>query len=167
MSDDAELYSPTLLYGSAGNVPTQARTPVRIAADIGFSYLPVFIANELGFYADESLDAVLDPVHGGGSKSMEAIVGGSVDVGGISLELGIQLAAEGRHVQSFVTLMDRPSYVLALSPASKRKVHQVQDLKGAVVGVTSPRFGVSQLRELRSRHSRRTRRLLQHCRNRA
>lgn len=53
----------------------------------------------------------------------------------------MQLAAEGRHVQSFVTLMDRPSYVLALSPASKRKVQDVANLRGAVIGVTSPGSG--------------------------
>ena len=120
----------------------QRHTSVRIAVpDSGFSYLPVFMAKELGFYGDQGLDVTLDAVYGGGSKSMQAILGRSVEVGGISLELGIQLAAEGRHVQSFVTLIDRPSYVLALSPASKRRIHTVNDLKGAVIGISSPGSG--------------------------
>src|SRR5437868_6807628 len=73
---------------------SQARTRMRIAVpDIAFAYLPVFMAQQLGFYASEGLDAALDAVYGGGSKSMQAILGGSVDVGGISLELGIELAA--------------------------------------------------------------------------
>jgi NitT/TauT family transport system substrate-binding protein len=120
----------------------QGLTTVRIAVpDSGFSYLPVFIAQELGFYRDAGLDTTLEAVYGGGSKSMGAILGGSVDCGGISLELAIQIAAEGRRVESFVTLIDRPSYVLVVSPASKRGVHEVKDLRGAALGVSSPGSG--------------------------
>jgi len=119
-----------------------SRTRVRIAVpDVGFSYLPVFMAKELGFYGDQGLDATIDAVYGGGSKSMQAILGGSVDTAGISLELGIQLAAAGQYVQSFVALVDRPIYTLAVSPASKRRVHDVPDLKGTVIGVSSPGSG--------------------------
>ncbi len=121
---------------------SQTRTRVRIAVpDSGFAYLPVFIAQEMGYYGHQGLDTTLEAVYGGGSKSMQAILGGSVDCGGISLELAIQLAAEGRRVQSFMTLIDRPSYVLAVSPASKRKVRTLKDLAGAAVGVSSPGSG--------------------------
>lgn len=122
-------------------VPQMLKHVTIAVPDSGFSYLPVFIAQELGFYRDQGLDTTLEAVYGGGSKSLQAILGGSVDCGGISLELAIQVAAEGRRVQSFVTLIDRPSYVLAVSPASKREVHEVKDLRGAALGVSSPGSG--------------------------
>lgn len=122
--------------------PARTLTRVRIAVpDSGFAYSPVFLAQELGFYRDEGLDTTLEAVYGGGSKSMGAILGRSVDCGGISLELAIQLAAEGRRVQSFVTLIDRASYVLAVSPFSKREIHAIEDLRDAAVGVSSTGSG--------------------------
>lgn len=75
----------------------QTLTRVRIAVpDSSFSYLPVFIAQELGFYRDQGLDPTLQAVYGGGAKSMQAILGGSVDCAGISLELAIQLRSRVR-----------------------------------------------------------------------
>ncbi len=122
--------------------PIQTLTRVKIAVpDSGFSYLPVFMAQELGFFRHEDLDTTLEAVYGGGSKSMQAILGGSVDCAGISLELAVQVAAEGRRVKTFVTLIDRPNYVLAVSPASKREIHEVKDLRGAALGVSSPGSG--------------------------
>jgi ABC-type nitrate/sulfonate/bicarbonate transport system substrate-binding protein len=66
------------------------------------------------------------------------MLGGSVDVTASFFENAIQLASEGHRVQSFVLLQERPGFVLAVSPASPRKIRTVEDLKGAVIGVTTP-----------------------------
>jgi NitT/TauT family transport system substrate-binding protein len=64
--------------------------------------------------------------------------GGSADVCASVYELAIQLASEGRHVQSFLTILERPGLVLAVSPSSQRHIRRVEDLKGAVVGISTP-----------------------------
>ena len=106
----------------------------------GFSYLPVYLAQKLGCYREQGLDARLEDVRGG-PKSLQALLGGSADVALIALELGMQVAAEGHHVRSFLTIVDRPGYVLAVLPAAKRKFRTIDDLKGAVIGVSSPGSG--------------------------
>lgn len=117
-------------------------TPVRIAVPgNAFLYLPIFLAQELNYYSEEGIDAKIEAIYGGGAKSLQAMLGGSVDVAAISLELAIQMTVEGRRVQSFLTLIDRPGYVLAVSPASKHKINTVKDLKGGLIGVSSPGSG--------------------------
>jgi NitT/TauT family transport system substrate-binding protein len=100
------------------------------------TYLPVYLARELGFYGEEGLDVTIEEVPGG-SKGIQAMLGGSVDVAASFVEFAIQLAMEGRRVQSFLTLLDRPGLVLVASPASRRGIKRVEDLRGAIVGVSA------------------------------
>jgi NitT/TauT family transport system substrate-binding protein len=58
----------------------------------------------------------------GGSKALQALLGGSVDVAASFFENAIELASEGREVQSFMLLQERPGFVLVASPASRRKI---------------------------------------------
>jgi NitT/TauT family transport system substrate-binding protein len=116
--------------------PEPAR--VRIAVPSSpITYLPIYLARELGYYQEQGLDVTIEDVPGG-SKALQAMLGGSVDVAASFLENGIELTAEGRWVQSFVTLLDFPGFVLAVSPASNRKIKTLEDLRGAVIGVTTP-----------------------------
>ena len=114
------------------------RTRVRIAVpSTPITYLPIYLARELGYYQEQGLAVTTEDVPGG-SKALQAMFGGSVDVAASFFENAIQLASEGRRVQSFVLLLDRPGFVLAVSPASTRNIRTVKDLKGAVIGVTTP-----------------------------
>lgn len=76
------------------------------------TWLPVHLAQKLGYYQQESLSLVVSDV-AGLSKGMEALLGGSADAAGASNMLVIQVAAEGRSVQCFLTLYSIPSYALS------------------------------------------------------
>lgn len=65
------------------------------------TYLPAYMADALGYYKQEGVTVKVEEV-AGGSKAMQALLGGSADVAVGAYEQTIQIAAEGRRVQSFV-----------------------------------------------------------------
>lgn len=116
-----------------------SRHPVRIA--IGgqrqLIYLPTTLAQELGFYRDAGLDVELQDM-AGGSKALEAMLGGSADVVSGFYDHTIQMAAEGRELTAFVTMLRYPGLVLVTSPAAAAQIATPADLKGRIAGVTTP-----------------------------
>jgi NitT/TauT family transport system substrate-binding protein len=111
---------------------------VRIALSRdAITWLPVRLAQKLGYCQQEGLALILSDV-AGLSKGAEALVGGSVDVAAASLIMTIQLAVEGRSVRTFLTMSNVPSWALVVSPAASGSIQTIADLKGHRVGVTSP-----------------------------
>ena len=99
-------------------------------------YLPTTLAQELGFYREEGLDIELQDF-AGGAKALQALVGGSADVVCGFYDHTIQMAAEGRALVAFVTMLRFPGLVLVTSPQSAKTVKTNEDLKGRVAGVTT------------------------------
>jgi len=99
-------------------------------------YLPATLAQELGFFRDEGLNVELQD-QAGGSKALQALVGGSADVVCGFYDHTIQMAAEGRELVAFVTMLRFPGLVLVTSPQSADKVMKIEDLKGRIAGVTT------------------------------
>jgi NitT/TauT family transport system substrate-binding protein len=115
-----------------------ARPRVRLA--IGgqnqMVYLPTTLARELGFYEEEGLDVELQDF-AGGSKALQALIGGSSDVVSGFYDHTIQMAAEGRQLVAFVAMLRFPGLVLVTSPQAAASVKTIADLKGRIVGVTT------------------------------
>ena len=99
-------------------------------------YLPTTLARELGFYRDEGIDVELQDF-AGGAKALQALVGGSADVVSGFYDHTIQMAAEGREMIAFVTMLRFPGLVLVTSPQAAATVTTIADLKGRIAGVTS------------------------------
>jgi NitT/TauT family transport system substrate-binding protein len=95
---------------------------------------PSHLAQWLGFYRQEGLDVTISQI-AGASKVLEALVGDSADVAGGVYEQTIQMAAEGREVVSFVSLLRSPNFAVVAMPG--RAVKTVGDLRGKVAGVSS------------------------------
>jgi NitT/TauT family transport system substrate-binding protein len=99
-------------------------------------YLPTTLAQELGFYREEGIDAELQDF-AGGAKALQALIGGSADVVSGFYDHTIQMAAEGRSCVAFVTMLRYPGLVLVTSPAGAEKLKTIADLKGHIAGVTT------------------------------
>jgi NitT/TauT family transport system substrate-binding protein len=97
---------------------------------------PSHLAQWLGFYQQEGLHVAISDI-AGASKVLEAVVGASADVGGGVYEQTIQMAAEGRPVVSFVSLLRSPNFALVAVGGERRTVRTVADLRGRMAGVTS------------------------------
>jgi len=99
--------------------------------------MPIVLADTLGYYKDEGIDVDLVNLSSN-SKTLESLIGGSVEAAGISYMQTIQMAANGQRVRAFFIAVRRTNTVLAVAPASVAKIRRVEDLKGAVIGVPSP-----------------------------
>jgi len=123
----------TSCRGSGAN--TSSLTPVRIAlTNIPATFLPVILAQELGYYGQEKLSVTIDDFSSS-SKVMQALLAGSADVAAGVYEQDIQVAAEGRRVKAFVLMLQHSSRVLVANPKRAQAIHRIEDLKGATVGV--------------------------------
>ena len=99
-------------------------------------YLPTTLAQELGFYREEGLEVELQDF-AGGAKSLQALVGGSADVVSGFYDHTIQMAAEGKPLVAFVTMLRFPGLVLVTSPQSASTITKIEELKGRIAGVTT------------------------------
>jgi len=100
-------------------------------------YLPLTIAERRGFFKDEGLDAkVID--FAGGSKALQAVVGGSADVVSGAFEHTIMLQSKGQFYRTFAQQGQAPMMVLGVSTKTMAGYKSPADLKGKKVGVTAP-----------------------------
>jgi NitT/TauT family transport system substrate-binding protein len=93
---------------------------------------PSYFASWLGFYKEEGVEVAISQV-AGASKILEAVVGGSADVGGGVYEQTLQMAAEGKSIVCFVSLLKSPNFAIVGAPGIKK----LADLRGKTVGVSS------------------------------
>jgi NitT/TauT family transport system substrate-binding protein len=99
-------------------------------------YLPAYLARELGYYEADGLSVDIQDLPGG-SKSVQAMLGGSADAIGAVYEHTLWLAAENRPTRCFALFIDRPGLMLIISPAAQ-SLRSIADLKGRNVGVATP-----------------------------
>jgi len=124
-----------VLLAGCGAKPATDALPVRLAvgAQAQLIYLPVTLAQELGFYKDEGLAVTIEDFPGG-AKALEALLGGSADVVCGFYDHTVQMAAQGKEVRAFVSVLRYPGLVaVSGSPA----VARIEDLKGKIVGVSA------------------------------
>jgi NitT/TauT family transport system substrate-binding protein len=117
----------------------QVRLAVGGAAQL--VYLPTTLAQQLGYYRDEGLEVTLQDFPGG-SKALQALLGGSADVVSGFFDHTIQMAAlppgEARSLTAFVNMLQYPGLALVVSAKAKRPIRRLEDLASSTVGVTAP-----------------------------
>lgn len=126
-----------LIASCAGERSPSAPIRIAIGGQTQMVYLPTTLAEELGFYKDEGVEVELQDFEGG-SKALQALVGGSADVVSGYYDHTIQMAAEQRELVAFVTMLRYPGLVLVSSPQAADKVTSIGALEMGIVGVTSP-----------------------------
>ncbi|HRL22887.1 ABC transporter substrate-binding protein [Alcaligenes sp. SDU_A2] len=100
-------------------------------------YLPLSIAEAKGFFNDEGLEVKVADF-AGGSKALQAVVGGSADVVSGAFEHTINLQSKGQFYRAFVQQGRAPAIVLAVSKKTMPDYKSPADLKGKKIGVTAP-----------------------------
>ncbi len=131
------------LLAACGAVAAYAKEPEKKTVALGVGgksqlyYLPLTIAQQKGYFADEGLTVVINDFKGG-SQSLQALQGGSVDAVTGAYEHTIRMQVKGRPVIALIELGRFPGFVLAVQSSLKDKVKKPGDLKGMKVGVTTP-----------------------------
>ena len=100
-------------------------------------YLPLTVAEQLGYFKEEGLDlSIVD--FAGGSQALRAVVGGSADVVSGAFEHTVNMQAKGQRLRAFVLQGRAPQIVLGFNPKTLAGYKSIADLRGKKIGVTAP-----------------------------
>jgi len=123
------------------NLFAQALEKPKVSIAVGgknlFYYLPLTVAEQLGYFKDEGLQVEISDF-AGGAKALQAMVGGSADVVSGAYEHTINMQAKNQPIVAFVLQGRAPQIVLAASNKTMPNYKSVADLKGKKIGVTAP-----------------------------
>lgn len=128
----AAVAAPTI-----GWTQSQPKVTIAVGGKNLLYYLPLTIAETQGFFKDEGLDfTIVD--FAGGSRALQAVIGGSADVVSGAFEHTINMQAKGQFLREFALQGRVPQVVLGVNPKTMPNYRTVADLKGKKVGVTAP-----------------------------
>lgn len=102
-----------------------------------FYYLPLTIAESLGYFKAEGLEVTIADF-AGGSRALQALVGGSADVVSGAFEHTVAMQLKGQRLRAFVLQGRAPQIVLGVNPKTMPTFKSVAELKGKKLGVTAP-----------------------------
>jgi len=117
--------------------PEKSKLTIAVGGKNLFYYLPLTIAEQLGYFKDEGLQVEI-PDFAGGAKALQALVGGSADVVSGAYEHTINMQAKNQPIMSIVLQGRAPQIVLAVSTKTMPGYKSIADLKGKKIGVTAP-----------------------------
>ena len=93
----------------------KTKIAIAVGGKAAFYYLPLTIAEQLGLFKAEGLDVEISDF-AGGSRALQAVVGGSADVVSGAYEHTINLQSKGQSFQAFVLQGRAPQISMGLSP---------------------------------------------------
>ena len=101
------------------------------------AYLPLTIAERRGYFTKEGLEVEISDFRGG-SKPLEALVGGSADIGCGAYEHTLLMAAKGISIKAIALQANSFGLVVGIQKDKAASYHELKDLKEMKVGVTGP-----------------------------
>ena len=110
---------------------------IAVGGKVALYYLPLTITERLGYFKDEGLNVRISDF-AGGTRSLEAVVGGSADVVAGSYEHTINMQSRKIPFQAFVLSGASPQISVAISSKLAANYKGPKDLKGLKVGVSAP-----------------------------
>ena len=134
LAGSAGLAAPALLFAQTLQKP---KVTIAVGGKNLLYYLPLTIAESLGYFKAEGLDVTIVDF-AGGSRALQAVVGGSADVVSGAFEHTINMQAKGQRLRAFVLQGRAPQVVLGINPKTMPNYKSVADLKGKKIGVTAP-----------------------------
>jgi NitT/TauT family transport system substrate-binding protein len=130
----AVLFAP--FTGAQDKTPEIAKVRLAVGGKTSLYYLPLTVTERLGYFKDAGLDVEISDLQGG-SKSLQALLGGSADVVTGAFDHTIQMQAKKQPIVAVVQLGRFPGFVLALRNEKAAGYTGPKDLKGLKIGVTA------------------------------
>jgi sulfonate transport system substrate-binding protein len=126
-----------LMSAAQAQVPEKKQITLGVGGKTALYYLPLTIAERLGYFKEQGLDVTINDFRGG-AQSLQALVGGSVDVVTGAYEHTIRMQAKGQDVRALIELGRFPGIVLGLRKDRSQAYKSPADLKGMKIGVSAP-----------------------------
>lgn len=121
---------------AANGKPEKATVEMAVGGVSQFIYMPLTLADQLGYYKDEGLTVHVTDFKGG-SQAAQALVAGQADVTTGFYEHTIRFQVQQKQLTMFTLFDLYPGLVLLVTKAHANDVHSIKDLKGHSVGVTA------------------------------
>src|ERR1041385_6875462 len=132
------IFIAALACASAAQAQLEKRdVHIAVGGKVALYYLPLTITEQLGYFKDEGLNVRISDFPGG-TRSLEAVVGGSADVVAGAYEHTINMQARRQNFQAFVLAGAAPQITVAISSKLADRYKSPKDLKGLKVGVSAP-----------------------------
>ncbi len=117
--------------------PEKSKVSIAVGGKAAFYYLPLTISEQLGYFKAEGLDVEISDF-AGGSRALQAVVGGSADVVSGAYEHTINLQSKNQFFQAFVLQGRAPQIAMGVSTKAMPSYRSVADLRGKKIGVSAP-----------------------------
>ena len=110
---------------------------IAVGGKAAFYYLPLTVAEQLGYFKDEGLNVKISDFPGG-ARALQAVVGGSADVVSGAYEHTISMQGKKQYFQAFVLQGRLPQIAFGIATAKAVGYKSPKDLKGFKIGVSAP-----------------------------
>lgn len=114
----------------------KSRLVIAVGGKAAFYYLPLTIAEQLGYFKAEGLDVQIDDF-AGAAKAQQAVAGGSADVCSGAFDQTIALQSKGQFYEVFVLQGRAPEIVVGVSTKTVPDYRHPGDLDGRKIGVSA------------------------------
>ena len=115
----------------------KSKIALAVGGKAAFYYLPLTIAEQLGYFKAEGLDVEISDF-AGGARALQAVVGGSADVVSGAYEHTINLQSKNQFFQAFVLQGRAPQIAMGVSTKAMPDYKTLADLRGKKIGVSAP-----------------------------
>src|SRR3954471_15603355 len=117
--------------------PEKRDVHIAVGGKVALYYLPLTLTERLGYFKDEGLNVRISDFPGG-TRSLEAVVGGSADVVAGAYEHTINMQSRKQNFRAFVLSGAAPQITVAISSKLAATYKSPKDLKGLKIGVSAP-----------------------------
>jgi NitT/TauT family transport system substrate-binding protein len=129
----AGLMLPSLVHAQI----EKPNVHIAVGGKSALYYLPLTLTERLGYFKDEGLIVRISDFPGG-SRSLQAVVGGSADVVSGAYEHTINMQSKGQMFRAFVLSGAAPQLTVGIATAKAANYRSPKDLKGLKIGVSAP-----------------------------
>lgn len=117
--------------------PEKSQVAIAVGGKSAFYYLPLTISEQLGYFKHEGLDVEISDFSGG-TRALQALVGGSAHVVSGAYEHTINMQAKNQFLQSIVLMGRAPQIAMGVSTKGMPHYKGLPDLRGRRIGVSAP-----------------------------
>ncbi|HMH19690.1 MAG TPA: ABC transporter substrate-binding protein [Burkholderiales bacterium] len=129
------VFAPALAY--AQGALEKKDVHIAVGGKSSLYYLPLTIAEQLGYFKEEGLNITISDF-AGGSQALRAVVGGSADVVSGAYEHTLNMQPKSQFLQCFVQQGRAPQIAIGIATSRAKNYKSPKDLKGLKVGVSAP-----------------------------
>ena len=117
--------------------PEKTRLSVAVGGKSAFCYLPLTIAEQLGYFKAEGLELDISDVTDD-ARALQAVTSGAVDICAGAYEHTLNLQARNQMFQSFVLQGRAPQIAFGVSTRTMPDYKLALELRGRKIGVSAP-----------------------------